>query len=146
MLGGDNKLSTSLPPIKNWDKLRRRIEHEDGLLNARVNIFLVLNGLGAASFGLSKSYAAQIVIAVVVLTVNLLLWLCTLQTALVIRNLTTEYIHDADDPIDKCVRHSLKWLPRRLRSTFILGVWLPLVLFLGWIIGLIMLIIAACEW
>lgn len=145
MLGEDNKLSTSLPPIKDWDKCRKRIEHEDGLLNARVNIFLILNGLGAASLGLSKAYAAQVVITVVVLIVNLLLWLCTLQTALVIRSLTTEYIHDADDTIDRRVRHSLNWLPRRLRSTFILGVWLPLVLFLGWVIGLIMLIIKTCK-
>ena len=138
-------MSEPLPPTVDWNKYRKRIEYEDGLLNARVNVFLILNGLGAAALGLSKDYTAQIIIAVVVIAVNLLLWLCTLQTALVIRNLNSEYIHDANDPIDKRVRQSLKWLPRGLRSTAILGVWLPLVLFIGWIVGLIMLIAAACK-
>lgn len=138
-------MSEPLSPVKEWDRFRNRIEHEDGLLNTRVNIFLVLNGLGAASLGLSKTYAAQIIISVVVIIIDLLLWLCTAQTAFVIRDLTSEYVRDANDPIDKRVRRAIKWVPIGLRPTSILGLWLPLVLFIGWIIGLAMLVFAACT-
>ena len=136
-------MSNSLPPIEDWNKYRSRIEHEDNLLNARVNVFLVLNGLGAAALGLTKGYGGQIFVATTIVVVNILLALCTIQTAFVIRDLTTEYITKANDPIDKRVRHSLRWLPRRLRSTFILGVWLPLVMIVAWGVGLVMLIVAA---
>jgi hypothetical protein len=126
-------MSKALPAIEDWNKCRTRIEYEDGLLNMRVNIFLVLNGLGAALFGLSKSTNIQITIAIIVILINVLLWLSTIQTSIVIRNLTREYLTNANDPIDMCVRNSIKWIPRYLRPTYILGVWIPLILIISWI-------------
>lgn len=137
-------MSEPSSPI-DWVKYRARIEFEDGLLNERVNVFLVLNGLGAGALGLSKEYTVQIMIAIVVIAVNLLLWLCTFQTVLVIRNLTSEYILSANDPIDDRVRQTMKRWPRKIRPTYILGVWLPLVLLLGWLVGLILLIVTVCR-
>lgn len=126
-------MGKALPPIEDWNKCRTRIEYEDGLLNMRVNIFLVLNGLGAALFGLSKSTYIQITISIIVILINVLLWLSTIQTSIVLRNLTRVYLTNANDPIDMCVRNSIKWIPRSLRPTYILGVWIPLILIISWI-------------
>ncbi|MBL7152423.1 MAG: hypothetical protein ISS79_01805 [Phycisphaerae bacterium] len=135
-------MSDPVAPI-DWNKYRKRIEHEDGLLNARVNVFLVLNALGAAALGLSKSHAAQMIIAIVIMAVNILLGLCTLQTGQVIGGLTEEYIRDANDPIDRRVRKTLSRYPLALLPTPILGKWLPLTVCIGWFVGLVMMIFAS---
>ncbi len=115
-----------------WNAYRKRIEHEDALLNARVNILLVASGLAAASSGLAESDRAIGLIVFVALLTSMLLTLCTVQTAVLIRRLTTEYIKNASDPVDGRVREHLAWVPRGLRSTFILGVWLPVVVTAAW--------------
>jgi len=126
-----------------WNRFRARIEHEDHLLNSRVNVFLITNGLGATAIGSANGVAARLAIAGVMLVVCLLLSLCTLQTAFAIRSLTLIYIRQAQDPIDQCVRRSLAWFPRRVASTPILGVWLPLVVSAAWLVGLVVLIALA---
>lgn len=128
-----------------WDKYRKRIEHEDGLLNARVNIFLVLNGMGAVALGVSKSETAMLTIAIITLAINIMLGLCTLQSAQVIRDLTLEYIHHAKDPIDNCVRKTLKKYPRKLLPNVILGMWLPLLLCVGWFMGIVAIFVNWCD-
>jgi len=135
--------TSDLPAPIDWHRFRARIEHEDNLLNSRVNVFLISNGLGATAVGLAGAPGAQLAIAGVMVIVCLLLYLCTLQTAMVICSLTTEYIDEAQDPIDQRVRESLKWLPRQMRSTFILGVWVPAVVSAAWLVGLVALVIRA---
>jgi hypothetical protein len=127
--------------IEDWKSLRRRIEYEDQQLSSRVNILLVTSGLGAAAVGLASDSLARLAISVLALAVTSLLFLCTLQTALMIRRLTSTYISGSPSPVDHCVRSALGWLPRWMRSNFILGVWVPLVLLLGWISGVVMLLV-----
>ena len=46
-----------------------------------------------------------------------------------------KYIREANDPIDRIVRESMKKWPRRMRSTDILGIYIPIIVTSGWIIG-----------
>lgn len=122
-----------------WGKWRKRIEHEDGLLNIRVNTFLVFNALGAVAFGLCEEHTAQIIIATFILVLDILLGVCTMQTAFVIKDLTLEFIDNSDCPIDKCVRRTLNKYPLVFLPTPILGMWLPFIVFVGWLVGLFIL-------
>jgi len=133
-------MSNDLPPITDWGNFRDRIEHEDSLLNERVNFFLVFNGLGATAFSFFNGHLGRVFIMLAVIMINILIALCTIQTAFLIRNLTTEYMCNAHDPIDMRVRSSLGWLPRICRPTIILGIWLPVAIIAAWLLGLIVVL------
>jgi hypothetical protein len=91
------------------------------------------------------SYASSLLIICVMLVANVLWLFVGLQTSRAISSLTSLYIHEASDPIDDVVRSSLDWWPRKLRSTKILGIYIPITLTLGWLAGLIMLIVAGAD-
>jgi len=122
-----------------WVRCRARIEHEDGLLNDRTNIYLVVNGILAAAAALTHANRIAVIIGIVSILANLL-WLSTgIQTASVIRSLTANYIEKADDPVDKIVRESIKCWPGMFRCTYILGIYMPALVLFGWLIGFITL-------
>lgn len=126
--------------ITDWKRCRARIEHEDSLLNNRTNLFLVVNGLGAVAVGLTSDNPSDIVMVVVIILANILWIIGSSQTTAVLKALTTEYINWANDPIDDIVRKSMKPWPRWMRNTSILGRYIPIIVTLGWCIGLYMLI------
>ena len=127
-------------PKFEWGEFRKRIEYEDAQLATRVNVFLVFNALAAATFSLATNSGTRLMTSAVVVIANLLLCLLTVQTAWLVRCLTTEYMRNANDPIDARVRRHLRWAPRLFRSNFILGIWLPLVILVAWVIGLVLTI------
>ena len=128
-----------------WHRCRARIEHEDRLLNSRTSLFLVVNSIGGVAARIMPSYASSLLIICVMLVANVLWLFVGLQTSRAISSLTSLYIHEASDPIDDVVRSSLDWWPRKLRSTKILGIYIPITLTLGWLAGLIMLIVAGAD-
>jgi len=133
-------MTKSLPPITDWAKYRNRIEYEDNLLNERINIFLVINGLGATAFSLADSYGVKLILTATIILVDMFLSICIMQTAIHIKNLTIEYMEDANDPIDMRVRYSLNWVPIFLKPTPILGLWLPIIITSSWLLCIIILL------
>lgn len=129
--------------ITDWDKCRSRIEHEDNLLNNRASLFLVVNGLGAVAVGLTSDKQSDIVMVIVILIANVLWLIGSSQSANVLKNLTTTYMENANDPIDQLVRDSMKVWPRWIRNTSILGIYIPLLISLGWGVGLIMILLSS---
>ncbi len=121
-------------------RCRARIEHEDGLLNQRTGLFLTANGPGSVAVGLIPSAAADLVLVLVVIIANILWLLAGVQTVCALRGLTTIYIAKANDRVDGIVRNSLAWAPRWLNVSNILGLHIPLIVTVGWIVGLAMLV------
>jgi len=122
----------------NYVNYRARIEYEDSLLNNRANLFLVVNGLGAVAVELPKTNSSIFLIISVMLAINLLWFIGSIQTACIIRDLTGAYAENADDPVDKAVRKSMRRWPRWLRNTSIIGIYTPLFITIGWFVGLIL--------
>jgi len=129
--------------ITDWGKCRDRIEHEDNLLNNRANLFLVVNGLGAVAVGLTSGRLSDVVMVVVILFANVLWLIGSWQTSGVLKSLTTLYVESANDPIDEVVRKSMERWPLWIRNTHILGVYIPLIITLGWGVGLVMILLSA---
>ena len=119
------------------NKFRARIEHEDNLLNQRTGLFLTANGLGAVAVGLNSIYNADLLFIVVVILVNLFWLLCGIQNVLVLKSLTTIYISTTNDSIDDIVRNSTKPIPILLNPTNLLGLFLPAVILMGWLVGIL---------
>jgi len=133
-------MNTKKNKITDWERCRARIEHEDNLLNSRTNLFLVVNGLGAVAVGLTSDRSSDIVMVVVILIANIFWIIGSSQTVSVLKTLTTEYINGANDPIDSAVRDSMHPWPRWIRNTSILGRYIPIVVTIGWVIGMFMLL------
>jgi hypothetical protein len=90
--------------------------------------------------GLTPRSGADILVVAVALIANVLWIWCGAQTLSAIRALTSIYVSRAEDPIDQVVRESLKWSPRLMRSSYILGIHLPTVVALAWLFGFAMLL------
>lgn len=89
-------------------RFRSRWEYEDQLLNARTNIFLVLNGLGAVAVGLTSKIQGQITITCVVIVANLLWIICSIQSLRVIVALAKQYLNSGvNDPVEELVQNTL---------------------------------------
>ena len=122
-----------------WPRYRARIEHEDGLLHDRANLFLVVNGLGAVAVGLDQGTDGKLVIVVVALLANVL-WFCSAkQTVAVLRSLTRIYVEHSGDPVDAIVRESTSSWPAWFHNSRILGTLLPVLVILGWLVALLLL-------
>lgn len=123
--------------MSNFDQetFRNRIEHEDALLNQRTGLFLTANGLGAVAMGIRTVDDAVSLFLAVVLIINAFWILCGLQSVLVLRRLTRTYVAQVDDRVDELVRDSTSWMPKPLNPSNLLGLFLPIVVFLGWLYG-----------
>jgi len=139
------KMCQDKPLITDWNRCRARIEHEDNLLNNRANLFLVVNSLGAVAVGITSDNLSDAVMIIVILISNIFWIIGASQSVAVLKNLTTEYIKNAKDPIDWHVRNSMHFWPRWMRNTSILGRYIPCVVTLGWGIGLCMLLISTWD-
>jgi hypothetical protein len=117
--------------------LRDRIAREDDLINARTNIFLVLNGLGAVAVGLGSNPGAKYLISFVGVVINVLWIVVSIQCLVIVFRLTKKLIDmgNDEDPAEKIVQSTLgKTLV--LRPNAVLNVYIPLILLGGWIVGL----------
>lgn len=115
-------------------EFRARIEYEDGLLSSRTNIFLVLNGLAAVAADTDAADAARFSLIATILVTNVLWLVCGIQTRTVIKALTRRYVVEFNDPIDRIVRQVLQWWPPIAMPTDILGVYVPTIALLGWLV------------
>lgn len=106
---------------------RSRREWEDTLLHARTGIFLILNGLAANV----KSDFPELFIAMAV--VNCLWFLSSVQSWSVIKALVEKC---PDDPAQDTVDEALGTKGRHhvFRPTTIISLWLPTLIYLGWLI------------
>ena len=106
---------------------RSRREWEDTLLHARTGIFLILNGLAANV----KHTSLELLIAMVV--VNCFWVLSSVQSWKVIRALITECTGDPDQTtVNKALGDGP--LHHALRPTTIISLWLPILIYVGWLI------------
>jgi hypothetical protein len=125
-----------IPDDLSPDKIRHRIEVEDGLLNSRSTIFLGINGLWVAAVGVSSDQYLRAGVALLGILVSLLWLICSWQSQLVIASLTKTYqrLH-SENQLEKIVQTELKgfgWL----RPTNILASLLPCLFVVTWIIVL----------
>ncbi len=121
-----------------WKTCRSRIEHEDTLMNARTGVFLTINSIAAIAARGADNYDVLPIIAPIMTIICLFWFLCSIQTWLVIRNLTIFYTDEkkgAKDIIDKIARLGTT-SNRYLHATPILGIYLPCTVCIGWIVAL----------
>lgn len=118
--------------------LRRRVEYEDQLLNSRTAIVLTLNGLMAVAAGLSLPEIARIITAVIIIFVDALWIVCSLDAQHYIHDLTARINLSEHTPIDETIRGELKKHWFRIGTTFFTSVVIPALLLVGWVLGLLM--------
>ena len=124
-----------------YDQIRHRIEQEDELLNARTNIYLVMNGLAAVAVGIDPRFASRLLVCVVTCLVNILWFLCALKSRQVLKNVTRHLLSRfPDHPVEKIVQEALgdcHWI----RPTTILAIYIPGLVTIGWIVAVVMILI-----
>ena len=121
-----------------WEEVRKRIDAEDNLLNARTANFLVSNGLLITALGIANSPIGGpdnngdllgIVLTLLGLSVSIVWVLCSFQSWRVIRNLWSTIRPEERSDVDKIVEKAL-FSPGWRRPTNLLALLLP-VLFIG---------------
>lgn len=115
--------------------LQRRVEYEDQLLNSRTGIVLTLNGLMAVAAAMTLPAAARIVTATVIIIVNVLWLVCSLDARDYLRGLHAHINKPDRTPIDEKIRIELQKGRFRISSTFFMSFWVPFLLLAGWIFG-----------
>ena len=121
-------------PCHEAELLRERINREDGLLNSRTSIFLLLNGLAAVAVAdLATATNCCWLASLVAVVVNLLWFYCSRQCLKVLAAVTRCYLKVAkDDPVEELVQKVLGshhfWRPNT-----ILGVYLPGLAVVSWL-------------
>ena len=85
-------------------ELRKRVEYEDQLLNSRTSIVLTLNGLMAVAASFSLPSPARLVTAIIIISINLLWIVCSLDAQHFIHSLTMMIQESGNAPIDEKVR------------------------------------------
>ncbi len=125
---------------KLYDQLRHRIEREDDLLNARTNIFLVLNGLAAVAVGIDTGMSGRLIISIVSCLANILWLMCSIRSLQALKILAEELAKQRPDhPIEKIVQKALgknRWL----RPSPMLSLYLPFLVIGAWTTAIITII------
>ena len=118
--------------------LRKRVEYEDQLLNSRTGIVLTLNGLMAVAASMSLPVSAQIVTAAVIIIINALWIVCSLDAQHYINGLCTRINESGSAPIDEKVRKELQEGRYRIGSTRFMSLFVPCLLLAGWLLGFLL--------
>ena len=122
--------------IVDWERCRARIEHEDKLVNNRANLFLVFNGMGAVVVDHLSLNNADLLMAIIIICANILWVIGSTQSVLITQALTKVHMEEAHDPVDRVARQAVLGWPQWIKATYIVGVYLPLVLTAGWLIAI----------
>jgi hypothetical protein len=117
--------------------LRKRVEYEDQLLNSRTGIVLTLNGLMAVAASMSLPVAARIVTAAVIVVVNVLWIVCSVDAQHYIHGLSARINESGQAPIDEKIRKDLQRGRLRIGSTRFMSLYVPGLLLIGWLLGLL---------
>ncbi len=117
-------------------RLKQRIQREDDLVNQRTNLFLVINGVGAAAVGLGSTAGAKYLIVLVAVILNGFWLILSTQCLVIIFRLTKTLIDFGmeDDLAEQIVQ---KTLGRSLifRPNAILNIYIPVVITVAWIVA-----------
>jgi hypothetical protein len=115
------------------EKIRKRIEIEDSLLNSRSTIFLVINGIWLSAISLKKDLDAfQIIIPVCGIIISIMWFLCSIQSTRIIAALNRKYLEvNQDDSLEKFIDGKL-FSRTFLRPSELIGQWLPLLFIIIW--------------
>ena len=118
-------------------ELRARVEYEDQLLNSRLNIVLTLNGLMAVAASFSLPTAVRILTAIIIIIVDTLWIVCSLDAQHFIHTLTKKILESGNAPISEVVRKNAQQNRLRLGSTRFMALVIPSLLLAGWVLSLI---------
>ena len=124
--------------IVDWERCRARIEHEDKLLNNRANLFLVFNGMGAVVVDHLAMNSADLLMAIIIVCADVLWIIGSTQSVFIMQALNKVHIEEAHDPVDRVARLAVAGWPEWIKATYIVGLYLPLVLTAGWLIAIFM--------
>ena len=115
------------------EKIRKRIEIEDSLLNSRSTIFLVINGIWLSAISLKKDLDTfQIIIPVCGIIISIMWFLCSIQSTRIIAALNRKYLEvNQDDSLEKFIDGKL-FSRTFLRPSELIGQWLPLLFIIIW--------------
>ena len=121
---------------------RRRVEYEDGLLNARTNLVLTLNGLGAVAVALALPPMARLLIAALMIIIDVCWITCAIDTWRFIRELTLAVKGVDAKPPDEELRYKMQQSRFRISPTKFVSIIMPLLILFAWIAGLAFAIFA----
>jgi hypothetical protein len=123
-----------------YEQLRHRIEQEDELLNARTNIFLVMNGLAAVAVGIDSRSGGRLLVCIITCFINILWLLCALQSRQVLKYVTKDMLRCfPNHPVERIVQDALgdhHWM----RPTTILAIYIPGLVTIGWIVAIVIVL------
>ena len=119
-------------------ELRERVHYEDQLLNSRTNIVLTLNGLMAIAASFSLPTGAKLVLAIVIIVVDALWIVCSLDAKHYIKLLTVRINESGKAPISERIREEDKQDRFRIGSTRFMTLVIPSLLLTGWVLGLLL--------
>ncbi len=119
------------------DQYQERIKYENELLYTRVNYLFVLNGFAIIALGMNQPILTKILLASVMVVLNVMGTFAIRQTDKVIAALTVSCFKKyPDDPLNQIAQKALG--PRQwLRPNRIMTRYFPVVIILGWVLGLI---------
>jgi len=122
--------------MNSGQQLKNRIQREDDLVNARINIFLVLNGLGAVAVSLSVSPGSKYLISLVGVAVNVLWIILSIQCLIIIFRLTKKLIDLGieEDLAEQIVQSALS-KTIMFRPNAILLIYIPFIILSAWVVG-----------
>lgn len=126
--------------VENADRLRKRVEYEDHLLNSRTTIILTINGLMAVAASLPIPDAVRLALAGVIIFVNLLWIPCALEAHGYIKVLSLRLKNSSATPIDGRIRQDFLAKKRRVGTTKLMSIIIPMLLLVGWIVAVVLLI------
>ncbi len=120
------------------------MEYEDQLLNSRTAIVLTLNGLMAVAASFSLPAAVRILTAIIIIIVDALWIVCSLDAQHYINTLTKKIHESGMPPIDEVVRRDAQQYRLRLSSTRFMSLVIPSLLLAGWVLSLMLVVIIRC--
>lgn len=135
-------MSLDNPTARETEELIRRREYESHILNSRTNIILTLNGLGAVAVaaGTALPPLIRLWIAFLMLVINGLWIWCASGASGYGRDLSAKIAESHWQPLSEQL-HRMRF-PKckfRVRPTSILGSWIPVLLSVGWIVGILLM-------
>jgi hypothetical protein len=114
---------------------RSRVQAEDTLLNSRTQIVLQLNGIAAVVMGLPAPTEAKSVAIAIILFLDLGWIVCAIDANHLMRRFTKRVMESNAAPADESFREAVQKGRFRFGTTRFMSVWLPVLLFFGWLAG-----------
>ena len=120
---------------KSNKSVRDRIAIEDSLLNSRSTLFLAINGIWVTAIGIGNTHKyMSLSISILGFVFSLMWLLCSIQSKRVIVTLNENNLENNQDDKIEMLIENLLFKIKAFRPTEIIGVWLPCIFILFWLI------------